>query len=312
MNGFHPRLVGLALVGAAAVLAPSAFADTLAPDGQVLNIAHRGSSGHAPEETMPAFDKAQAVDADYLELDAQLTADGELVAFHDTKVDRTTDATGKLSDFTLAELQQLDAGSWFNKAHPNKADPAFEGLQVPTLDQLVARYGTQENYYIEIKSPDANPGLTEKLVAWAERHDLVAAEAIVIQSFSQDALEKAHALNPDIPLVQLVWYHPENYEAGADLMEWTGVTPDPAELTAADFDSVGDYAVGIGTNLTYKDRQVIDAAFVETARAAGLGVHVYTINEKATMRRLIDWGVTGVFTDYPDRLNAVLEQDAER
>ena len=312
MNGFHPRLVGLALVGAAAVLAPSAFADTLAPYGQVLNIAHRGSSGHAPEETMPAFDKAQAVDADYLELDAQLTADGELVAFHDTKVDRTTDAAGKLSDFTLAELQQLDAGSWFNKAHPNKADPAFEGLQVPTLDQLVARYGTQENYYIEIKSPDANPGLTEKLVAWAERHDLVAAEAIVIQSFSQDALEKAHALNPDIPLVQLVWYHPENYEAGADLMEWTGVTPDPAELTAADFDSVGDYAVGIGTNLTYKDRQVIDAAFVETARAAGLGVHVYTINEKATMRRLIDWGVTGVFTDYPDRLNAVLEQDAER
>ena len=308
MNGFHPRLVGLALVGAAAVLAPSAFADTLAPDGQVLNIAHRGASGHAPEETMPAFDKAQAVDADYLELDAQLTADGELVAFHDTKVDRTTDAAGKLSDFTLAELQQLDAGSWFNKAHPNKADPAFEGLQVPTLDQLVARYGTQENYYIEIKSPDANPGLTEKLVAWAERHDLVAAEAIVIQ----DALEKAHALNPDIPLVQLVWYHPENYEAGADLMEWTGVTPDPAELTAADFDSVGDYAVGIGTNLTYKDRQVIDAAFVETARAAGLGVHVYTINEKATMRRLIDWGVTGVFTDYPDRLNAVLEQDAER
>jgi glycerophosphoryl diester phosphodiesterase len=312
MKGFHPRRVGLALVSAMTVFAPAAGADTLAPDGQVLNIAHRGASGHAPEETMPAFDKAQAVEADYLELDAQLTADGELVAFHDTKVDRTTDATGKLSDFTLAELQQLDAGSWFNEAHPDKADPAFEGLQVPTLDQLVARYGTEENYYIEIKSPDANPGLTEQLVAWAERHGLVAAEAIVIQSFSQDALERAHALNPDIPLVQLVWYHPKAYEAGADLKEWTGVTPGPAELTAADFDSVDDYAVGIGTNLTYEDRQVIDAAFVETARAAGLGVHVYTINATATMRRLIDWGVTGVFTDYPDRLNAVLEQDAER
>ena len=269
LTTFSARLVGAAVIGATTAFAPAAVADTLAPDGQVLNIAHRGASGHAPEETIPAFDKAQAVDADYLELDAQLTADGELVAFHDTKVDRTTDATGKLSDFTLAELQELDAGSWFNEANPDKADPAFEGLQVPTLDQLVARYGTEENYYIEIKSPDANPGLTEKLVAWAERHDLVAAEAIVIQSFSQDALKKTHQLNPDIPLVQLVWYHPKEYEAGADLKEWTEVTPGPAELTAADFDSVDDYAVGIGTNLTYKDRQVIDAAFVETARAAG-------------------------------------------
>ena len=66
--------------------------------------------------------------------------------------------------------------------------------------------------------------------------------------------------------------------------------------------------MGIGTNLTYKDRQVIDAAFVEAAREAGLGVHVYTINDEATMRRLIDWGATGLFTDYPDRLNAVLDR----
>ena len=64
MKDFHPRLVGLALVGAATVLAPNAFADTLAPDGQVLNIAHRGASGHAPEETFPSFDRAQALDAD--------------------------------------------------------------------------------------------------------------------------------------------------------------------------------------------------------------------------------------------------------
>lgn len=308
MKFFYAGFTALALVGAATAAAPGVQADTLAPDGTVLNIAHRGASGHAPEATMPAFDKAQALDADYLELDAQLTEDGTLVAFHDTEVDRTTDASGKLSDFTLEELRQLDAGGWFNKAYPDKADPAFAGIQVPTLDELVARYGTDEKYYIEIKSPDANPGLTEKLVAWVERHDLVAADAIVIQSFSQDALEKAHQLNPDIPLVQLVWYHPKDYEAGAELKEWTEVTPGPATLSADDFDRVDDYAVGIGTNLTYKDRQVIDAAFVKTARDAGLGVHVYTINDKATMRRLIDWGVTGLFTDYPDRLNAVLQR----
>ncbi|MBK1667189.1 glycerophosphodiester phosphodiesterase [Rhodovibrio sodomensis] len=306
MRAIHGRLAGLALAGAATALAPSTQADTLAPDGTVLNIAHRGASGHAPEETLPAFDKARALNADYLELDAQLTADGRLVAFHDTKVDRTTDGSGKLSDFTLAELQELDAGSWFNAQNPDQADPSFAGVQVPTLDQLVARYGTEENYYIEIKSPDANPGLTEKLVAWAERHDLVANDAIVIQSFSQPALQKAHELNPEIPLVQLVWYHPRDYQEGAALKEWTEVTPGPAELSQADFERLDDYAIGIGTNLTYKDRQVIDADFVQTARAAGLGVHVYTINQKATMRRLVDWGVTGIFTDYPDRMNEVL------
>ncbi|MBK1698684.1 glycerophosphodiester phosphodiesterase [Rhodovibrio salinarum] len=308
MRAFAANLVGITVIGAVMTLGPMAQADPLAPEGKVLNIAHRGASGHAPEATLPAFDKARALNADYLELDAQLTRDGKLVAFHDTKVDRTTDGSGKLGEFTLSELQQLDAGSWFNAENPDKADSAFEGLRVPTLDQIVARYGTDEKYYIEIKSPDANPGLSEALVNWAEGHGLVEANAIVIQSFSQDALERAHALNPEIPLVQLVWYHPKGYEEGAALKEWSDVTPGPANLTEADLAAINDYAVGLGTNLTYKDRQVIDAAFVETVREAGLGLHVYTINDKATMRQLLDWGVTGLFTNYPDRLNAVLDR----
>ncbi|SDG39020.1 glycerophosphoryl diester phosphodiesterase [Limimonas halophila] len=292
--------LSLSCVGATA-----AGADTLADHGEVLNIAHRGASGHAPEETMPAFDKAVDLNADYLELDAQLTADGRLVAFHDTKVDRTTDGSGPLSDYTLKELKKLDAGTWFNEKYPYRAKTAFEGAQVPTLRELFEKYGTDQKYYIEIKSPGENPGLTKKLVNLVEEYDLVEADSIVIQSFVQDSLQKAHELNPEIPLVQLIWFHPKGYEAGAPLKEWKKVTPAPNAVSVSDFNAVDEYAVGIGTNMHYKDRQVIDAAFVDTARRAGLGVHVYTIDSMARMQRLIDWGVTGIFTNFPDRLNAV-------
>jgi len=299
-------LAAMTTAAIAGIAIDRAEADTLAGPDTVLNIAHRGASGLAPEATLPAFDKAQDLNADLLELDAQLTKDGHLVAFHDTKVDRTTDGTGPLSDYTLSELKELDAGSWFNAKYSAHADPAYEGLAVPTLAEIVKRYGTREKYYIEIKSPDENPGLTEALVEFAEKHGLVEANALVVQSFDRASLKKAHELNPDIPLIQLVWYHPKNYEEGAELKEWTDVTPGPAAVTEADFARIDDYAVGIGTNRTYEDRQVIDRGFVRKAREAGLGVHVYTINEEPTMRDLVDWGVTGIFTNFPNRLNHVL------
>ena len=298
------RMAALAVM-AAGVGAGPALADTLAPHGAVLNIAHRGASGHAPEETMPAFNQAVDMEADWLELDAQLTSDGKLVAFHDTEVDRTTDGEGPLNDYTLAELQKLDAGTWFNEKHPYRAKPAYEGVRVPTLKQLVKKHGTDQNYYIEIKSPDENPGLTKKLVRFAEKHDLVETKSIVIQCFKQAPLKKVHEMNPDIPLVQLVWYHPKEYESGAQLKEWTGVTPAPGEISRDDWAAIDAYADGIGTNMHYKDRQVIDADFVAGARRAGLGVHVYTIDSVARMTTLMDWGVTGIFTNFPDRLTAL-------
>ncbi len=303
MKHSRPGLPALALL-AAGLTATPALADTLAPHGEILNIAHRGASGHAPEETMPAYDKAVELNADWLELDAQLTADGHLVAFHDESVDRTTNAEGPLSDYTLDELQALDAGTWFNEANPYRADPAFEGVSVPTLKQIVETHGTDQKYYIEIKSPDANPGLTEKLVKFVEKHGLVESDSIVIQSFPQEPLKRVHEMNPDIPLVQLVWYHPKGYEAGAPLKEWKAVTPAPGEITQADLAKIDDYAIGIGTNMHYKDRRVIDEAFVNSVREAGLGLHVYTIDSIAKMHRLIDWGATGIFTNFPDRLSA--------
>ncbi|APX95099.1 glycerophosphodiester phosphodiesterase [Halomonas sp. 1513] len=270
-------------------------------------IAHRGASGHAPEQTLPALELAHEMGVDYLELDIQMTADGELVAFHDESLDRATDGKGELKDFTLEELKALDAGSWFNEAYPEYADDAYAGEQILTLGEVIEHFGSDTRYYLETKSPELYPGIEEAMVEELEAHGLIEDGAALIQSFSQESLLKVQALNDQVPLVQLVWYYPE--EDGEErLVEWTGVTPGPSEIEDADFAAIREYAVGIGTNLTYEDElQVIDAAFVEQAQANDLLVHVYTINEQDGMQLLLDWGVDGIFTDFPDRLNALVE-----
>jgi glycerophosphoryl diester phosphodiesterase len=264
-------------------------------------IAHRGASGHAPEHTLPAWQLAHDMGADYLELDIQMTADGRLVVFHDETIDRTTNGEGPLRDYTLAELQSLDAGSWFNEANPNHARSDFEGTRVVTLDEVIDRFGTQTRYYIETKSAERDPTLEAELMDTLSERGLIEDGAVVIQSFSQESLREVESINPDVPLVQLVWYYPESEDSDT-LIEWTGVTPGPGTITDADFETIREYAVGIGSNLNYQGDAVIDEAFVKQAQANDLRVHVYTINDIPAMEQLIDWGVDGIFTDFPDRL----------
>ncbi|RZU98211.1 glycerophosphodiester phosphodiesterase [Spiribacter vilamensis] len=285
--------------------APNASANTLDRQLTALQdfqvVAHRGASGHAPEHTLPAFQMAYDMGADYLELDIQMTADGELVVLHDETLNRTTDAEGPLQDYTLAELQELDAGSWFNTTNPSRAQSRFAGTQVPTLDQVIDRFGTQTRYYIETKSAERDPTLEAELMEALEGRGLIEAGAVTIQSFSQESLRKVQAINPNVPLVQLVWYYPEN-EDSEELTEWTGVTPGPEAITDADFQEVRDYAVAIGTNMTYQGEPVIDEAFVTQAQDNDLLVHVYTVNGIPMMEQLLGWGVDGMFTNFPDRL----------
>jgi len=264
-------------------------------------IAHRGASGHAPESTLAAYELAHEWGADYLEVDVQLSADGELVVFHDDTVDRTSDGEGSINAYTLEELKALDTGTWFNDANADKADPAFAGAQILTLEELFERFGHEARYYIETKSPLLNPGLEEALVEALEEHDMIENGRVLVQSFEQGSLLKLHELNQHIPLIQLVWYSP-SAEDNDRLVEWTGVTPAPADITDEDFQAIKEYAVGIGTNVTYNGEDVIDAEFISQAQENGLSVHVYTINETDEMERLRDWGVNGLFTDYTDRL----------
>ncbi|GAA0556452.1 glycerophosphodiester phosphodiesterase [Halomonas salifodinae] len=301
-------LTGLAGIGASGlVLAEAPDRPAMQEAHQAFAvIAHRGASGHAPEQTWPALEQALDMGADYLELDVQVTADGELVAFHDDDMARTTGVEGAVSEFTLAELQALDAGRWFNEAFPERAETAYEGARILSLDEIFARYGDSVRYYLETKSPHLNPGLEEALVERLEAHGLAEPERVLIQSFDRQSLLRVHELDAELPLIQLLWYSPE--EEGAEaLVEWSGVTPAPEEIRDTDFQAIADYAIGVGTNLTYDDgREVIDGDFVRQAQANDLLVHIYTINDGETMARLVDWGVDGLFTNFPDRLGELV------
>lgn len=258
----------------------------------VVNIGHRGASGYAPEHTFASYDLARALGADYLEHDLQLTSDGVLVVLHDTTLDRTArglaaNCTGLVSDKTLAQIKTCDVGSWFNTANPTLARPEYVGLQIPTLEEVFQRYRRRVNYYIETKSPDTADRMEERLLALLAQYRLLRPAArrwqVLIQSFSAASLQTIHALDPTLPLIQLV------------------VVFQPSPALETSLDAIAAYAVGVGPSFLG-----VNAAVVDAAHARCLDVHPYTVNQPATMGTLIATGVNGMFTNVPDELDLVL------
>lgn len=152
----------------------------------MLAIAHRGASGYAPENTRAAFDRAIALGADAIETDVQLSADGELVLFHDAMVDRTSDGHGPVADHTLAELRRLDLGGWFSAA--------FAGERVLTVSELLDEYAERIPIALEIKDPRA----TGPLVTLLTGHRVL--DRVQVTSFHWGALLDAQALNAGLTL----------------------------------------------------------------------------------------------------------------
>ena len=281
----------LSLLGVAMLVAAIAVPATAEPPQrdvpQPLNIAHRGASGLAPEHTFAAWDLAIGLGASMIEQDVQTTLDGHLVVIHDDTLDRTTDCSGPVRTKTLAEIRTCDAGSWFNEANPELAHPRYVGLRVPTLAEVFERYGSSVTYYIETKTPEANPVVERELLRLLDIYGLRQAAhtdwQVLVQSFSPASLQRMHALDPAMPLVQLLPAAP------------------PSPQRAAFFDAVADYAIGVGPS-----HSGVDEAFVAAAHRSCLEVHPYTVDEPQRMRELLDAGVDGLFTNRPDRLADVL------
>ncbi|MFL8935326.1 glycerophosphodiester phosphodiesterase [Rossellomorea oryzaecorticis] len=258
-------------------------------DNQILNISHRGASGYAPEHTLPSYELGDQMGGDYIELDLQMTKDGELIAMHDETLDRTTNGTGQVKDHTLEEIKSLDAGSWFNEAYPEKAKDEYNGLQVQTLQEVIEHFGKNKNYYIETKSPDVYPGMEEKLLEILKDYNLTRqngpSSRVIIQSFSEESLQKVHNLNENIPLVQL--------------LDYKGT----ATITDEELDHYSEYAAGLG--MSYKK---INQDYVQKVREHDLLIHPYTVNNKEDMKQLLEWGATGMFTNYPDVLEETMKE----
>jgi glycerophosphoryl diester phosphodiesterase len=285
--------ISLMVIGSAASGAP---AGKTSADAPVLNVGHRGASGYAPEHTIPSYDLALKLGADYIEQDLQLTKDGVLVAMHDETLDRTArgprnNCTGLVIEKTLAQIKTCDVGSWFNEANPQYANPEYVGLKVPTLEEIFQRYGKGVNYYIETKNPESAPGMEDELLRLMNKYGLTqpAAEQwqVLIQSFSPASLQKIHAADSSLPLIRLY----DSVETSASI--------------TASLDVTRSYAVGIGPSKTD-----VDGPLVAAAHARCLDVHPYTVNEKQEMRALISLGVDGMFTNFPDRLDEVLGKKA--
>jgi glycerophosphoryl diester phosphodiesterase len=253
-----------------------------------------GASGYAPEHTFASYDHALALGADNIEQDLQMTSDGVLVVLHDDTLDRTTSCRGRVSAHTVAEIRGCDAGSWFNRAHPERARAEYANERVPTLDEVFTRYADRASFYIETKNPEDAPGMEEALLALLDRHDLRGAAArewrVLIQSFSEASLRKIHGLDPSLPLIQLVAQRGESRRS-----------------LRARLPAIAEYAVGIGPAL-----RLVDGALVESARAHCLEVHPYTVNDSGQMSRLTALGVSGMFTDVPDRLLELRPGDEAR
>lgn len=240
----------------------------------VWTIAHRGASGHAPENTLAAFRRAVELGATFIETDLQITRDARVIAIHDLTLDRTTNGEGQVHLQTLEQVRALDAGSWFG-------DRTFAGERIPTLEEILD-FAKEHDviFYLEIKSGSAWG--VEHIVAAALR-DHNASTRVVILSFDPSALDTLHRVDPTL-MTGLLCEHPSG-----DLVERT-VRAGARQLVAR-----GD---------------LITPGIVEKAHHAGLQVVAWTINEPEQIRQLIAMGVNGIISDYPDRVLSILREQS--
>jgi glycerophosphoryl diester phosphodiesterase len=235
-------------------------------------IAHRGASGHAPENTLAAFRRAVAMGATFIETDLQLSRDARFVAIHDETVNRTTNARGKVHDLTLAELRRLDAGSWFGSE--------YAGERIPTLEEIL-EFSKKNDvvFYLELK-PSGSWGGEHALVG-ALRESGEIPRTIVI-SFDAAIVENLRRIEPTLMTGLL----------------YDGQIEKPIEKT-----------VEVGARQLAVRGDLVTPVLLAEARKKDLQVVCWTVNQPAHMRLLIDAGVDGIMSDYPDRLVAAKKKE---
>ncbi|XRQ10285.1 glycerophosphodiester phosphodiesterase [Actinomadura welshii] len=268
---------------------PRPLVHAAAPAGKITNVAHRGASAYAPENTIAAVKLAKAQRADMFEIDVQESKDHKLVLMHDTTLARTTNveevypdrAPWKVSDFTLAEIRKLDAGSWFGKK--------YKGERVPTLAQVLRTMrGEGLGLLLEVKSPALYPGIEKRIAAalkrspsWLRRDP--AERRLVVQSFDWESVRRFHTVMPDVPV---------------------GLIGTPE---AEDLPELASFADQI--NPTYGD---LTASFVKKVHAARMDVLTWTLDDSGQMRKAVELGVDGIITNKPDVLSRVLREGGAR
>lgn len=233
---------------------------------------HRGASGYAPENTLEAFQLAVDLGADAVELDVQLTRDGQLLVAHDEAIDRVSNGTGLIAVQTLAALKKLD----FNRVHPE-----YEGAKAPTLNEVFELLKpTRLMINVELKnSVNPYPGMEERCLALAARMGME--DRIIYSSFNHYSLLRVKEI--------------DNRAVCGLLFSDVLVRP-------------WKYAreVGVEALHPHYGQTIFFEDFCRSAHEAGLAVNVWTVNFEKDMKRVIELGCDMMITNYPDRARALI------
>ena len=236
---------------------------------------HRGACAQAPENTIASFHLAVEQGADFIELDAKLSSDGEVMVIHDQTVDRTTDGTGAINQLTLAQLKALDAGSKFN--------PQFAGEKIPTLDEVFKEVGKDILINVELTNyASQTDGLLPKVAELVKDNHLE--ERILFSSFLPGNLTLIKKLLPQAPVALLC--------SGG---------------FAGSF-SRSIFCEKISPEIIHPNLLDVNDSYIKKEHERGRRVHVWTVIEKSDMERLFELGVDGIITDDPLVARQVLNQ----
>ncbi|MGE8147270.1 glycerophosphodiester phosphodiesterase [Pseudomonas frederiksbergensis] len=340
-------LLGLGQAQAASQPSPTALATTLGIPHPAV-IAHRGASFDAPESTAASYKLARDLGADYLEMDLQRSKDGVLFALHDNNLQRTTDVATKFPErkdapanqFTIGELKTLDAGSWFNAAYPDRARPAYVGLKILTLDEIIdIAEGNplhKPGLYIETKEPKQFPGIERDLKdklqdrGWLSpagsklaKSNLAVGQGkgkVVLQTFEKSSLELLQKEMPKVPKILLLWVGEGSIEPKSKVTFAESGDKDKATYYAkqepkdkAEFQQWVEYAKSqgaIGTGPSAALTKGGDQSYSDLVKPwmnqythdQGMLVHVYTIDDAVDYQKVMDAGVDGIFTNRASEL----------
>lgn len=238
-----------------------------------LNIAHRGARDSAPENTLAAFEMALAHGADGIELDVTRCWSGEIVVLHDDTIDRTTNGSGRVGEMDYDTLLHLDAGGWFS--------PEFQGERIPRLADVLDTIGGKLRINIEIKGRSFRSDGVEAEIAEMVRSRGLAA-TVIISSFNPWALSRMKRVAPELPLALLYSSNSPFWQRRGQARRW------------------------LKPQALHPERSLVDKAYVTWARRHGYRVNVWTVNEEAEMRKLVELGVDGIITDRPALLSRIL------
>ncbi len=240
----------------------------------VKNIAHRGASGYFPENTRVSFLKAIEMGATGIETDVHLTKDGEPVLIHDEKVDRTTNGTGFVKDLTYKEIKELDAGSWYDEKYKNE-----KILHLEELLEIIAREDMILN--IELKNNIVQyKDIEKKVINLIYKYKVE--EKVIISSFNHYAIRKCIEIDKNI---------------------------DTGLLYVSGIYKPYKYAKIVGVNNIHPYfYAILNKELIEETKNEGIGINAYGVNSAEHMKLLVEYGVDGIITDYPDLLDNILNK----